>query len=627
MNQIEKNKELQRSLNAKGANLVVDGIVGAKTNAAIAQYPITPINTINPGIITPDSITVGGFPDVTQIPNIFNDGAVKPPVTVTSFTDNPNGTTTNTTSDGGKDTGTYVKNADGTYNFVPINSGSNPTNDTSFKDKLNADITRITAEKQSIEDTLSGIADARNSELTNTGVYDKLKQLGQLDETLNRLKMTETLRGTGATTKAEAQSFTSPRLERNAIQALTLSSQINTQLAITNQKFDEERKSNEFIYTEKTKYLGTLQSAYADIITEEQKAGLEYAKSALTANKDLSTQFNADKKTIYEQLLKDGKFEDAGKVLEMTDQSTLTEFLNKQGIITSGLNSQKRADDAVGIVNQVKSILGEGFGVDMAVGSSIFGRILGGTGVSSDFKAKLDRFTAEKTVATLISIKAQGGTFGALSEKELELLQNSATGIKRSSSGGVKMSEESFKEIMDGVQIAAMKVYIGSSIGKEKSEEMGLKYMENKEVEAMYRQKYDEAVNSTNTGNFFPTTNTQAKGNIPQRNNNPGNVKSGGLDSVKALATGIDSQGHLIFPDATSGYKALKLDLEAKMAGRSRFLPANPTLAQLGKVYAEDGNWGRSVASILGVPISTPTTQIPLENLIYAISKQEGFFA
>ena len=33
--------------------------------------------------------------------------------------------------------------------------------------------------------------------------------------------------------------------------------------------------------------------------------------------------------------------------------------------------------------------------------------------------------------------------------------------------------------------------------------------------------------------------------NLPQRNNNPGNLKSGGL--ADNLATGTDSQGHLIF--------------------------------------------------------------------------------
>lgn len=51
-------------------------------------------------------------------------------------------------------------------------------------------------------------------------------------------------------------------------------------------------------------------------------------------------------------------------------------------------------------------------------------------GVREAFKAGVQQLINNATVDTLLDIKAQGGTFGALSEKELDLLQSSATKLK-----------------------------------------------------------------------------------------------------------------------------------------------------------------------------------------------------
>lgn len=126
------------------------------------------------------------------------------------------------------------------------------------------------------------------------------------------------------------------------------------------------------------------------------------------------------------------------------------------------------------------------------------------------------------------------------------------------------------------------------------------------------------------TGSFNSVGNTTAS-NIPQRNNNPGNIKSGGL--ADSLATGVDNQGHLIFPDSQTGLQALRMELEAKIGGKSKYLPENPTLAQLGKVYAEDQNWSKNVAKILGVSPMTNTKSIPIDKLVQAVARQEGFYA
>jgi len=135
-----------------------------------------------------------------------------------------------------------------------------------------------------------------------------------------------------------------------------------------------------------------------------------------------------------------------------------------------------------------------------------------------------------------------------------------------------------------------------------------------------------EAWREIHGGNFKQVGgDTKQASNVPQRNNNPGNIKAGGL--ADTLAIGTDEQGHLIFPDADAGFEALERDLRAKISGNSRFLPANPTLAELGKVYAEDPNWTNSVASILGVSPDTRTGNINFVSLLQAIARQEGFYA
>lgn len=122
-------------------------------------------------------------------------------------------------------------------------------------------------------------------------------------------------------------------------------------------------------------------------------------------------------------------------------------------------------------------------------------------------------------------------------------------------------------------------------------------------------------------------------GNRPQRNQNPGNVKIGGVADKFALkdASGrprVDDQNHLIFPNKEAGFKGLEADIKAKISGRSRFIKQkNPTIAQLGKAFAEDSNWSNGVARNLGVSPNTKTQSISFDKLINAIATQEGFFA
>lgn len=82
-----------------------------------------------------------------------------------------------------------------------------------------------------------------------------------------------------------------------------------------------------------------------------------------------------------------------------------------------------------------------------------------------------------------------------------------------------------------------------------------------------------------------------------------------------------------MFASPEDGFAALAADINAKISGNSRYLKANPTIAELGSVYAEDPNWPLSVSKILGVDPNTPTQLLPRDELIKAIMRQEGYFA
>ena len=241
-----------------------------------------------------------------------------------------------------------------------------------------------------------------------------------------------------------------------------------------------------------------------------------------------------------------------------------------------------------------------------------------------------------------VNLKSRGATFGALSNAELGMITSASSllatqQIKKTDEQGnaigtglFNATEKQFKEALTTLQRATMKDSLYQMMGDSAYKQAGLvNEMDINAVKAIYdtwKQKQFSPEQPDNL-NRVVTGTPITSGNLPQRNNNPGNVKSGGLKEVDAMATGTDSQGHLIYPTPEAGFEALIRDVQAKVSGNSKYLQANPTLAQLGSVYAEDPNWSNSVAKILGVTPETKTQTIPIENLELAIARQEGYFA
>jgi len=286
--------------------------------------------------------------------------------------------------------------------------------------------------------------------------------------------------------------------------------------------------------------------------------------------------------------------QNGGKITDVPDEY--------QNAVAQGTTTQGKPQSEIS--KQVSSV------IDELLLNPGLSRISGPTdqllgGAFGDAALAKNKYNQLKGLLSLDNIKYLKGT-GAISDAEQRLLANAASAIGRN------LSDEDFRKELIKLKEGLTAVNSGSAGGEQLTSD---------EIQFLKTKGYTDAEIQSSFSNVGKTT----ASNIPQKNKNPGNVKQGGL--ADKLAIGVDRQGHLIFPDEQTGFEAMKMDLEAKVNGRSRYLPANPTIAELGKVYAEDPNWGESVASILGVSPTTNTKMIPISNLVQAIARQEGYYA
>lgn len=589
-----------------------------------------PLAVPTPTAITPTGTNIARVEDIAIVPTT-NPTVPKvetpklvatPTVTVVRSVDNADGTTTNFLSDGTQDRGVYSTETDGTLKFNPLTG--DPTLDS---------ITRTESEIRTIESRMANRTANRNTALGEAGVFEDMKRLNELNATLRAaqdrkieipLESRDRLRGRGATI-AELQQESAPELEKAVLQELTASRQssrltdaINTNIAMVDSFLNAETERDNVLYQQKNRYLTQLQTQYSNILSAKQAAALEERKYQNDLDKEQREWDRQLKKDQLALAIQNGATpEQVQAIINGTASDAI--------VLNTKLTGNTRADSAQGVVTQIDNILTSP-GLDGAVGTTFLGRIsLGGD--AQTFKGLVDQFTSQATLDAISDLKAKGVSLGALSDSELQILAGSVLPIRRNSNGGITMKEEAFKNVMNTVKSAAQKTFIASTIGKSAYDSANYKNATPEVIQAKYNELVSAQAPATNafSSDFEISMTPGNAGNLPQRNNNPGNVKKGGL--ADSLAVGTDSQGHLIFPSPVEGFQALALDLNAKISGKSRYLPANPTIAQLGKVYAEDPAWGNSVARILGLPVTTPTQTIPLDKLLAAVARQEGFFA
>jgi hypothetical protein len=101
-------------------------------------------------------------------------------------------------------------------------------------------------------------------------------------------------------------------------------------------------------------------------------------------------------------------------------------------------------------------------------------------------------------------------------------------------------------------------------------------------------------------------------GSIPDRANNPGNLKIGTVSGLQPLSNGIS-----VFPSRDAGWAALYRQLGLIATSKSKVYTSGPltTIREMGNKWAPGGienvagQWASSVAKILGVSVDTPLSR------------------
>lgn len=526
----------------------------------------------------------------------------------------------------------------------------------------------VEKEVSALEERLANYSTQRVSQFENDGIFEDQRALNELKSQLTDIdkrkiaipiETRQNLRGRVAT-RDEFGQATRPQLENNLLRELRVSSEasrlqdtINTNIAIIDQQINAEKERDEFIYKQKQDYLDTIEKSYSTIMSDKQALALEERKFEMELERD---EIKAERD--YKQKLLDS-------IAEYASPSELGRLVNASTDELYAFNAQNKgsatatatADNAESVIDLIDSILsnetglkgsvgtgalgrtraGNIFGVSTALAGTAFEQLFGDTSLTAGgdiakFRGEAANLLADNVLQQLIDIKAQGATLGALSDTELSILEKASTTLRGEKddqgnyTGKFNMAEKDFKSVLEAMKTASIKTFIASKLGSSVRDARGnFIYKDSTlgEIETVYNEL--RAVQPSETSSFDEDFGISQVGNLPQRNNNPGNVKRGGLSSVDSLAIGTDSQGHLIFPDPQTGFNALALDLQAKINGNSRFVGENPTLAELGSVWAEDPNWVNNVSRILGVSPTTRSKDVEFESLLRAIARAEGY--
>lgn len=117
---------------------------------------------------------------------------------------------------------------------------------------------------------------------------------------------------------------------------------------------------------------------------------------------------------------------------------------------------QKAAESAVFSLQnkmaEIQSLLANDSGLKGMVGVGPLSTVSFNPSRQREFKATIDQLTSRETLDTLLALKAQGGTLGAISEKELAILAEAATKFSTfwdEDKGKYKVREEVFVEELD----------------------------------------------------------------------------------------------------------------------------------------------------------------------------------
>ena len=198
-------------------------------------------------------------------------------------------------------------------------------------------------------------------------------------------------------------------------------------------------------------------------LSESEKQQIQFQQQELMAQRD----FERDKlKAEFEQKLRQS---DPMYQAQLQNERLQGRKLS-QDINESVVNPEVAVVQAKDKINNIDSIIGAK-GLSDAVGSTFLSRLSGGkntfSGEKGNFLAGVQQLASTLTLDNLINAKANGATFGALSEGELKLIDASASKIKtwaKTDKDGnytaIKTSEKLFKEELDKINNFAKRDYL-----------------------------------------------------------------------------------------------------------------------------------------------------------------------
>jgi hypothetical protein len=121
-------------------------------------------------------------------------------------------------------------------------------------------------------------------------------------------------------------------------------------------------------------------------------------------------------------------------------------------------------------------------------------------------------------------------------------------------------------------------------------------------------QRFSQAIATTE--GFY------VSGSVPQRANNPGDTTDAGDVGNGVIQTdGPNGAKITIFSNATDGWNELYRKVRRMLSGASEVYLLSMTVEEVGMKYSGDANWGKNVATALGVQPTTTLAEIAQADL------------
>ncbi len=409
-------------------------------------------STIQNPVISNDTVNIGNLPENTPTPS-------REQVTVLSYKDNPDGTTTNFLSDGTQSTVQYRKNPDNS--LTPTEVKSSTTEDPTKVKALLDESNKLQSEITTLQESIANKSKTRQSAYEEAGVFDDIKKLNELKDTLKvKLEERQKLRGLGATSTEFTQA-TTPQLEKNYLESAALSNIVSVNIAAIDQRINDKYTSDTFLLEQKNKRLDNITKAYGDIITEQQKSKLEDAKQKNAIELENLKMFNDITKNAAAEAIKKGANpNDVANAVKSGDTSKLYAL--------SG-NTQVDNSQSVRTINTIQNMLDNTKGLSGSVGPNFLGRDIIPGKNDTKFRADAKLIANQATLDYFIKLKADGATFGAMSDSEWDIISTAAAtanlGID-AKTGKSNLGEEEFIKRLKEYQNVSRKAVTANALTK-----------------------------------------------------------------------------------------------------------------------------------------------------------------